>query len=90
VLDRTIKITIPAGYSVKNLNDLNMDISFKKDGVVTMGFVSKYTLNGNVLDVIINETYHGVNYPLEQFEDFKKVINAAADFNKVVLVLEKK
>lgn len=90
VLDRTIKITIPAGYSVKNLNDLNMDISFKKDGVVTMGFVSKYTLNGNVLDVIINETYHEVNYPLEQFEDFKKVINAAADFNKVVLVLEKK
>jgi len=27
---------------------------------------------------------------MEQFDAFQKVINAAADFNKVVLVLEKK
>ncbi len=36
------------------------------------------------------ETYHEIKYPLGLFETFKKVINAAADFNKVVLVLEKK
>ncbi len=36
------------------------------------------------------EEYRRVSYPLSQYEDFKKVINASADFNKVVLVLQKK
>ena len=47
-------------------------------------------VTGNVLDIEVTETYHEILYPLSQFETFKKVINAAADFNKVVLVLEKK
>ena len=27
---RNIKVNIPAGYSIKNLNDLNLNISLKK------------------------------------------------------------
>lgn len=90
VLYRKIRFEIPAGYSVKNLNDLNIDIQHKNDNVVTMGFVSNYLLTGNTLDVEVMETYRNIKYPLSEFETFKKVINAAADFNKVVLVLEKK
>jgi hypothetical protein len=90
VLYRKIKFDIPDGYSVKNLNDLNIDIQHKNDDVVTMGFVSNYKLTGNTLDVEVMETYRNIKYPLSEFETFKKVINAAADFNKVVLVLEKK
>ena len=41
-------------------------------------------------DVDVMETYAQLRYELSEFETFKKVINAAADFNKVVLVLEKK
>jgi hypothetical protein len=35
------------------------------------------------------EQYRRIIYPLAEYEDFKKVINASADFNKIVLVLEK-
>ena len=90
VLYRKLKFEIPSGYSIKNPNDLNMDIQYKKDGIVTMGFVSTYKITGNLLDIDVLETYHELSYPLSQFEDFKKVINASADFNKIVLVLEKK
>jgi hypothetical protein len=55
-----------------------------------MGFNSSYQLAGNVVKITILEEYRRTYYPLSQFEDFKKVINAAADFNKVALVLEKK
>ena len=90
VLYRKIKFEIPEGYTIKNLNDLNIDIQYKPATVVTMGFVSSYKVTGNVLDIEVTETYREILYPLSQFETFKKVINAAADFNKVVLVLEKK
>jgi hypothetical protein len=90
VLYRKIKFEVPAGYSIKNPNDLNIDIQYKKGNQVTMGFVSTYKLSGNILDIEIMESYHELKYPLSEFEDFKKVINAAADFNKIVLVLEKK
>jgi len=37
----------------------------------------------------INEYYNTLFLPKSDYEDFKNVINAAADFNKVVLVFEK-
>ena len=82
--DRTIVLHIPDGYTVKNLKDLGFNVAY--DG---MGFVSMYTQAGSVVTVTIRESYRNLMYPLSQFEDFKKVINASADFNKVVLVLEK-
>lgn len=90
ILHRTLKFEIPAGYSIKNPNDLIIDIQHKEGGELTMGFVSKYTIKDNMLDIDVMETYARQRYPLSEFETFKKVINAAADFNKVVLVLEKK
>jgi len=89
VLYRKISFEVPAGYRVKNLADLKMDISEERDKVVTLGFVSSYKMSGNTLQVEIMETYRDLKYPLSEFETFKKVINAAADFNKIVLVLEK-
>jgi hypothetical protein len=91
VLFRKIQFQIPDGYTVKNPDDLKIDIKqMNSEGLVSVGFVSSYTLQGQLLDVDVQETYRDLRYPLEQFEVFKNVINAAADFNKVVLVLEKK
>lgn len=90
VLDRILKFEIPAGYTIKNLKELNINIQFKKDDVVTMGFTSSYKLTDNILEVDVKETYHEILYPLSEFDNFKKVINASADFNKIVLLLEKK
>lgn len=88
-LERKIILHIPDGYSVKNLNDLNFNIVYKNGADTTMGFVCTYTQNKNDINILISETYHQLRYPIAQFDDFKKVINASADFNKVVLVLQK-
>lgn len=90
VLERKILFDIPAGYTIKNLDDIKIDVQHKSGDLVTMGFISTYKVVNNVLEIHVLETYHELKYPLEQFETFKKVINAAADFNKIVLVLEKK
>jgi Domain of Unknown Function with PDB structure (DUF3857) len=90
VLNRKIIVHIPEGYVVKNLNDLNMDVQYKKENEVSFGFLSKYTQSGNTITVEVFETYREIRYPMSDFENFKKVINAAADFNKITLVLEKK
>jgi hypothetical protein len=90
ILERKISFDIPPGYTIRNPDDINIDVQHKKGNVVTMGFVSSYKVVNNVLEVYILETYRELRYPLDEFETFKKVINASADFNKIVLVLEKK
>ncbi|HLY71503.1 MAG TPA: DUF3857 domain-containing protein [Puia sp.] len=88
--ERTIDFVIPNDYIIKNIDDLKIAQTFKDNGELTMGFVSTYKINGNILSIHIMEEYCKTFYPLSQFEDFKKIINASSDFNKVVLVLEKK
>ncbi len=89
VLDRKIEFAIPAGYKVKNLDDLRINHSFSENNQPTMGFVSTYQLERNIVKIHVHEEYRKTLYPLSQYEDFKKVVNAAADFNKIVLVLER-
>ncbi|HRG10897.1 MAG TPA: hypothetical protein PLJ08_20150, partial [Cyclobacteriaceae bacterium] len=61
-----------------------------KDGVqVPFLFVSDYTQQGSMITVKISEYYKQLYAPLDRYEDFRKVINAAADFNKITLVLMK-
>ncbi len=89
-LDRTIRFTIPNGYRIKNAKDLAIHVTDKNSsGVETMGFVSTYSLNGQELTVNLHEFYKSIYYDISMIDIFKNVINAAADFNKVVLVLEK-
>jgi len=90
VEERKIDFIIPQGYTIINLNDLKINETFKDNDELTMGFVSDYEIKGNILSVHIMEEYRKTNYPLSQFDQFRKIINASSDFNKVVLVLEKK
>ncbi len=82
-----ITFNIPEGYQLKNLEALNMNIS-SADEDPLMSFTSTYTLEGNVLNVKIHEYYKSGELPKEMFEMYRKVVNAAADFNKIYLVLE--
>lgn len=87
---RKLNVTIPEGYFIENLDDINMDFEVKDDENETLFlFKSYYTLKGGSLEIIIDEYYDQISYPKEAFEDFRKVINAAADWNKVVLVMKK-
>jgi hypothetical protein len=89
-LDRDIQLEIPAGYFIKNPDDIKFNVTDLPGDKATMGFISNYTIVDNKLIIKVHEFYTLVNYPIGMLEPFKKIINASADFNKVVLVLEKK
>lgn len=84
---REIEFTVPDGYKCVNLDDLNMNIDpFEEHHTV---FTSTYETEGNKIIVKVNEYYDELILPIEDFEKFRDVINAAANFNKITLVLEK-
>lgn len=86
-LIREIVVHVPDGYKVSNPESVKMDVALSDN---KMGFHSDYTMDGNKMTIKINEFYSVDNLPKSEIEPFKKVINAAADFNKVVLILVKK
>jgi hypothetical protein len=90
VLDRKVTLLIPEGYFVKNPDDINIKLTGDESGKDDMGFISSYTIEGNKLVITIHEYYKEINYAKSRAENYRKVINASADFNKVVLVIEKK
>jgi len=59
------------------------------NGKTEAAFISSYVQKGNELIVTNEEFYNVLEYPLEVFEKYREVINAAADFNKITLVLSK-
>lgn len=85
---RVLNVKIPVGYKISNLKDINMDFSSSKGGKKTMEFTSRYEVKKDVLIVTCNEYYDEISVPLERYEEFRTVINAAADFNKITLVFE--
>jgi hypothetical protein len=91
-LKRKLIVHIPEGYKVTNpevaaMNIVHQDEKTKQN---TMGFISSYTIEQNTMTIDINEYYDVMILPASDYASFSKVINAAADFNKLVLVLEKK
>ena len=88
--DREIRIRIPDGYRVRNPDDVKISVVYQDGDKEPFLFVSDYVMDKNVMVVTIREYYKEIVAPVARYEDFRKVINAAADFNKVILVLEKK
>lgn len=86
---RKIEITIPDGYKIKNPDALKIEKKYTINGKDVSVFISGFTLQGNKLLIDVYEDYKVLVYPKEQMDQWKAVINAAADFNKVVLIFEK-
>jgi len=87
---RTINFDIPEGYQVQNLDDLNIDESYIENGKTLMYFKSSYSVNENKVTVKADEQYSQNLISLEVYQQYRKVINSAADFNKIKLVLTPK
>ena len=88
---RTIRFDVPAGYAVRNLQDLNVDVKAGPDAAKPeFDFHSSYVQNGQTITVTVAENYRQIRWPKADFESFRAVVNAAANWNKVVLVLDKK
>jgi len=85
-----IIVEIPEGYSCSGLDAIKIHNVVNDKTEDLMKFDSDYTLNGNTLTIKINEVYKVLKLTKENYESFRKVVNSAADFNKVVLVLSPK
>jgi hypothetical protein len=83
---RVIRLQIPEGYRLAGQETLKRNVAFANGD---MGFVSSYKLEGKVLTITVEEFYKKVQLPISAYAEFQKVINAAADFNKATIILEK-
>ena len=84
---RNIKIKLPKGMKAKNLEKFVMDFKTQIENKTEAGFISNYTEKNGEITITNSEYYNIVNYPLDKFTEYKNVINAAADFNKIVIIL---
>lgn len=85
---RTINIKIPEGYKVANLDDINIKNTFEKEGEELLIFHSYFKLVGGLLTITADEHYRENIIEPKNYEAYRTVINSAADFNKLILVLE--
>ena len=86
--DYTITVAIPDGYIVEGLESLQINEAyFDVNENKTAKFESDYVLEDNKLIITIQEFYKTHEYDLHKYEEFRKVINAASDFNKAVILL---
>lgn len=85
---RTINISIPKGYRIANLDELIIDHGFTENGKNLFSFNSFYQMEDGILKINADEHYEVNIVPPSIFEEYRKVINSAADFNKIVLILE--
>lgn len=87
--EREIVINLPANYEVKNLKDLNITCS-PEAREKHVGFESNYELKGNQIIITVNEWYDAHYFSVEDYPIYEQTMNAAADFNKIVLVIQSK
>lgn len=84
---RKIKIILPKDVTIQNLEKFNMDFKTNINSKTEAAFISKYNKENNEITIENSEYYNIIKYPLSSFETYKAVINAAADFNKIVVLL---
>ena len=87
----TVTINIPEGYKLIDSNSLRTrtEENDKENGNTLAFFSADYKVEKNKLVVRVTESYPRLHYSVREYEDFRKVVNAAADFNKLAVVLEK-
>lgn len=86
---RTIKFNIPEGYTMKNHEELELSEAYMLDNDTSMAFVSKVDVKDKEVTIYINEYYKEISYPVEVYNDYRRVMNAAANFNKKVIIFTK-
>lgn len=88
--NRQLKINIPEGYVSNNLDDLLFSANYTEGNDTTLFFESNYTIDANTLIIDIKEYYNQIHFSVDKYEQYRKVVNIAADFEKTILVFEKK
>ncbi len=88
-LMRKIAVKIPEGFKAVNMEDLEIDKSLVVDGQKLCYFKSSAKLEGNNIIIDIEESYEKDHMDKKYYEEFRDVINAAAEFNKLDILITK-
>lgn len=83
-----ITVKIPEGYEFANLKEIEIVNSHSVNDNPVFLFNSSYKIEDGILTVNLEEYYKSNIIAKETYEAYRKVINSAADFNKIVLVLQ--
>lgn len=86
---RILKVEIPQGFRVANPEILKMEMVYSNNGKIGASFKSSYEIKDKQIIVQIWENYDVIRAPIDDYKQFSEVINAAADFNKLTLILER-
>lgn len=87
--NRKINVKIPTGYKVKNPDDLNFLVDYTEGDKRILLFQSSYTYENDEIVISIKEYYDKIYFETNEYENYRKVVNSASDFNKVTLIIEK-
>ncbi len=82
----TIKVNLPKGYTLEGLESLVISKELEVDGKKLCYWHSDYKIKDDTLIITIEESYKVNNFPIEYYEGFRNVINAASDFNKASIL----
>ncbi|MBS1510049.1 MAG: hypothetical protein JST86_04360 [Bacteroidetes bacterium] len=80
-----INFTVPAGYEVDGLQNLNFTVNNEIGS-----FTSTAVLNGNLATIDINKTYKERNIPKEKWDKLVKFVDAAYTFSQKMILLRPK
>ena len=88
----TVTINIPKGYKVLNPEVIRTSADYLNGNLdAVISFNADYKLvkdkKGDKLVVTVNEYYNQLHFATSDYERYRKVVNTAADFNKVTLLL---
>ncbi|MBL7951090.1 MAG: DUF3857 domain-containing protein [Flavobacteriales bacterium] len=84
---RTLTVHLPNGMVCKDLSALRLNKELVVDGKVRAAFVSTAEEKDGAIQVVVSEHYADTHVPLAHFEEWRAVVNAAADFNKATIIL---
>jgi hypothetical protein len=90
VYKRKIIVNIPKGYTVAGLDKVDLTILPSELSESNLAFKTTHQIVGDQLIIYNTEYYNEEFIAKKYYDDYQKVVNAAADFNKIILVLEKK
>ena len=81
-----INVEIPSGYTVSQESLAKLQQSVKNDAGE---FTSSATVEGNTLHMQASKSYFKAYYPLAQWQDMLKIIDAASDFTNRQIIIRK-
>ncbi|SHL53920.1 DUF3857 domain-containing protein [Flavobacterium saccharophilum] len=83
-----INLSIPSGYSVKNVGSLafNKEIKNANNDVIGL-FKSTAKIEGNTVKIAVEEFYNFTYLEKEKYSEYRDLVDALYDFNNASLIL---